>query len=42
MSVGGVEARHAAILAGVLGQAPVTKAFQITDSYSSISFPNKL
>jgi hypothetical protein len=32
MSVGGVEARHAAILAGVLGQAPVTKAFQVTDS----------
>jgi hypothetical protein len=31
MSVGGVEARHAAILAGVLGQPPVPKAFQVTD-----------
>jgi hypothetical protein len=30
MSVGGVEARHAALLALVLGQAPVPKAFQTT------------
>jgi len=31
MSVGGVEARHAAVLATVLGQPAVPKAFQITD-----------
>ncbi len=31
MSVGGVEARHAAILAGVLGNAAVAKAFQGAD-----------
>lgn len=31
MSVGGVEARHAAILAGVLGNMPVAKAFQGVD-----------
>jgi hypothetical protein len=31
MSVGGVEARHAAVLATVLGQPAVPKAFQVTD-----------
>ncbi len=31
MTVGGVEARHAAVLAGVLKKAPVPKAFQVTD-----------
>ena len=31
MSVGGVEARHAAVLASVLGQDPVPVAFQVTD-----------
>lgn len=31
MTVGGVEARHAAVLAGVLKQAQVPKAFQVTD-----------
>ncbi len=31
MSVGGVEARHAAVLAGVLKQPPVPKAFQTKD-----------
>lgn len=30
MTVGGVEARHAAVLAGVLKQAQVAKAFQVT------------
>ena len=32
MSVGGVEARHAAALASVLGQPPVPAAFQVTDN----------
>ena len=31
MTVGGVEARHAAVLAGVLKQGQVPKAFQVTD-----------
>ena len=31
MSVGGVEARHAAVLAGVLGKAQVPKSFQTVD-----------
>lgn len=31
MTVGGVEARHAAVLAGVLKQVQVPKAFQVTD-----------
>jgi Ferritin-like domain len=31
MSVGGVEARHAAVLAGVLGQPQVPVGFQVTD-----------
>ena len=31
MSVGGVEARHAAALASVLQQNPVPAAFQVTD-----------
>lgn len=31
MSVGGIEARHAAILASVLGMPAVPKAFQVTD-----------
>ena len=31
MSVGGVEARHVAVLSSVLGVAPVAKAFQTTD-----------
>ncbi|MGH9027614.1 MAG: hypothetical protein ACRDWD_16085, partial [Acidimicrobiia bacterium] len=32
MSVGGVEARHAAVLASVLGEDPVPVAFQVTDN----------
>ena len=31
MTVGGVEARHAALLRSVLMQTPVPKAFQVTD-----------
>lgn len=30
MTVGGVEARHAAVLASVLGQSPVPRGFQVT------------
>ena len=32
MSVGGVEARHVAVLSSVLGKPPVPKAFQTTDT----------
>lgn len=38
MSVGGVEARHAAILAGVLGETPVPNAFFPTDQAVTSDF----